>query len=156
MEQVVSRENAARQRLWSRPMSDTAKKSSLSVAQGIFLGALYGIQAWVIYLAVETSFVTFVRWALRRHTAPPQSALFLGILLLLYVCAGGLLGAIAGWVVAVRRPAHPRRVLLAASTLTVLVVFAIATRNFLESWKGSVLAVLVVLSVAGGWSKRLS
>ena len=135
-------------------------KKPLSSSQALLWGGLYGLQAWVCYWVVETGFVTFSRWALRRHTAPPQSALFVGILLLIYLSAGGLLGAAAGWATAALRPAAPWRALRAATTLTVLLAVVTATRQFIESWKGPVLGLLILLCVAAAcdnrWGKHLS
>src|SRR5690349_13307762 len=122
----------------SREMQD---KAPLSALQGVLRGAFYGMQAFACYWAVETSFVTFARWALRRHTAPPQPPLFLGLLLLIYLCAGGVLGAAAGLAAAALRPAAPRRALRAASTVAMLLVLTVFTRHFIDWPKGSVLGV---------------
>lgn len=142
-------------------MSDRmTTKGSISVSQAVWLGMISGMQAWTCYWTAETSFVTLVRWLLRRHESPPQPPLFVGMLLLMYLCAGGFLGAAAGWVVTMLRPAAPRRAILAGSTLTMLLVFSIFTRHFIEAWKGPVLAVLALCCLAsagsGIWAKRLS
>ena len=120
---------------------------------------LYGIRARLVYWAIETGLITGARWLLHRHTVQPLDPSFVGLLLLVYLCAGIATGALAGVMIAPLAAAW-QRYLAPMANLAVLLVFVIFTCQFLATWQAAALAFVGILFViaagSGTWGRRLS
>jgi arylsulfatase A-like enzyme len=141
-------------------VNEIGKSNVFEPQQAIFQAMLYGIRAWLVYWAIETGLITGARWLLHRHTVQPLDPSFVGLLLLVYLCAGIATGALSGVMIAALRPAAWQRYLAPMANLAVLLVFVIFTRQFLATWQAAALAFVGILFViaagSGAWGRRLS
>src|SRR5262249_34258857 len=139
---------------------ESSMSNGFELRQAIALGMLYGMRAWVAYWAIETSLITSIRRLFFPHTAAPLEPGFVGLLLLIYLGVGALAGAIGGAVISAVRPVARRAWPAGTAVLSVLVAFAVFTRQFIGVWQGIVLGVLTLLCLvsirSGGLSSRFS
>jgi arylsulfatase A-like enzyme len=95
----------------------------------IACGALYGAAAWTVYWIIECIYVSILPWLLTPGYAyRPAHPGFSALLVVIYLCCGSLLGALAGWVM---QAAGRRRFSAEQSTAVgVLLLILAFTANF--------------------------